>query len=370
VATIADVLVVGAGPAGTIAALNLAPRRRVLLVERDLAVGARIGEALAPAARRLLADMGLLDSFAAQGHAPCHANRSIWGADAPRETDFLRDPDGSGWHLDRARFDGWLRAVAIARGAELIAPARVEVIERAGGKWRVRLAADAGAVEILADIVIDAGGRAAPIARRLGARRLALDRLVCGWVGGAADAIELGVSHVEAVADGWWYSAPLPGGRRVLAFHTDADLPAARVARDRDALVAAARHAAHLARLLSACGFRPDGIGAYMAAHSAALVPCAGECWLAAGDAALAFDPLSAQGLLNALFTGLAAAEAADRRLAGDQDALADYAATIAGIGGRYRRHLELWYEAERRWPDAPFWQRRGSRGRTSTPPP
>jgi flavin-dependent dehydrogenase len=40
--------------------------------------------------------------------------------------------------------------------------------------------------------------------------------------------------------------------------------------------------------------------------------PCAGEGFLAAGDAALALDPLASQGLLNALFTGLAAAEAAD----------------------------------------------------------
>ena len=126
-ATIADVLVVGAGPAGTIAALNLAPRRRVLLVERDRAVGARIGEALAPAARRLLADMGLLDSFAAQGHAPCHANRSIWGADAP-EFFVLKPANGQpASHANggtvsfaapsRAAVDGFHKA-ALAAGAK------------------------------------------------------------------------------------------------------------------------------------------------------------------------------------------------------------------------------------------------------------
>jgi flavin-dependent dehydrogenase len=51
------------------------------------------------------------------------------------------------------------------------------------------------------------------------------------------------------------------------------------------------------------------------AAHSSALEPCAAERWIAAGDASLSFDPLSAQGLLHAPFTGLAAAEAADAYL-------------------------------------------------------
>jgi hypothetical protein len=36
-----------------------------------------------------------------------------------------------------------------------------------------------------------------------------------------------GLTYVEADPEGWWYTALLPEGRRVLAFHTDADLPAA-----------------------------------------------------------------------------------------------------------------------------------------------
>ena len=87
----ADVLILGAGPAGATAALNLAPMRRVVLVERQRQSPSRIGEALPPAARRLLNDMGLIDEFIAQGHVPCYGNRSIWRRTAPAETDFLRD---------------------------------------------------------------------------------------------------------------------------------------------------------------------------------------------------------------------------------------------------------------------------------------
>lgn len=41
----------------------------------------------------------------------CHAKhkRECDDPAEPVESDFLRDPDGHGWHLDRARFDAWLR---------------------------------------------------------------------------------------------------------------------------------------------------------------------------------------------------------------------------------------------------------------------
>jgi 2-polyprenyl-6-methoxyphenol hydroxylase-like FAD-dependent oxidoreductase len=112
-----EVLVVGAGPAGATAALNLAPTRSVCLVDQRMEISPRIGESLPPAARRLLTDMGLFPDFLAQGHAPCYGNRAAWGSAELHETDFLGDLDGHGWHLDRTRFDAWLesRLVAVQR---------------------------------------------------------------------------------------------------------------------------------------------------------------------------------------------------------------------------------------------------------------
>ena len=105
--------------------------------------------------------MGLLDGFLAEGHTPCYGNRAVWGAGTPVVTDFIHDPDAHGWHLDRARFDGWLRLVAVAQGARLLAPARLNTIHRGDGCWNVQLATDRGLADLSATFAIDAGGRTA-----------------------------------------------------------------------------------------------------------------------------------------------------------------------------------------------------------------
>jgi len=366
----ADVVVVGAGPAGAAAALNLAPIRRVVLIERQPELTDRIGESLPPAARRLLADMGLLASFEAEGHAPYYGNRAVWGAAVPVDMDFVRDPEGNGWHLDRARYEAWLRQSAVARGASLLAPARVMSVGRSGSRWQLNVDTARGSIAVTAGIMIEAGGRAAPLARRLGGRRRAHDRLVCGWIVGRASSAGRGAgfTFVQATEHGWWYTAPLPRARRVLAFHTDADLPAAGSARNPDELLTTAKALDELGAVLADAEFVAETVG-YTAAHSSTLDPCAGEAWLAAGDAALSFDPISSQGLFNALFTGLAAAEASDRALSGATDALPEYRRTVAEIHHAYCRHLALIYHAERRWSEAPFWRRRQLSSRDLNPP-
>jgi flavin-dependent dehydrogenase len=355
-----EVLIVGAGPAGATIAINLAPFRHVLLIDRKAGVAPRVGESLVPAAKRLLGDMGLWKDFIAEGHEPWYGNRSVWGGPEPRESDFLRDPDGHGWHLDRFRFESWLRAIAQARGAQLLLPSTLTDVERDGDKWRVLLSTEDGPLVVLCNQIVDATGRTAPVGRRLGAITQADDRLICAWVYGCdRNTFGRGLTYIEAVEDGWWYTSPLPRGQRVLAFHTDADLPSVSIVRERNKLLEYAKKANELSTILSEAGFTPGPETGASPANGASLKPPVGNGWLAIGDAAISFDPISSQGLLNALFTGLAAAETVHRQLEGELTAIFEYQQFIQNIRDAYLRHVKLYYALEKRWISAPFWQRR-----------
>jgi flavin-dependent dehydrogenase len=332
---------------------------RVLVVDRRAAPGSRIGESLPAAAGRLLRDMGLEQAFLQQEHLPCHLTRSTWGGGGIVEQDALRNLDGHGWHLDRDRFDAWLLAVAQERGAAVLGQARLASAQRQGDGWVLALERAGRPLQVEARFVIDASGRNSSFARQCGARRLASDKLVCGWLFGTDRIEAAGVSELHAESDGWWYSSPLPGGRRLLAFYTDADLPAAAAAHGAPGLMERARSIGEVRRMLEGHGFAAGSGHGFCAANGALLEPASDGGWLAVGDAALTFDPLSSQGLFNALYTGLAGAEAAQRHLDGDNEALPGYRAELDRIRTAYTAHLHAWYGHERRWPGAPFWSRR-----------
>lgn len=331
----------------------------MVLLDRLAAPEDRIGETLPGAARRLLETLGAWERFAAAGHSPCNARRSVWGAPDPVELDGFRDPAGPGWRLDRRRFEADLRAEAEARGARLAAPGRVEAVERDGGGWRLALAGG-GALTVRA--IVDAGGRSSRLLRAEGGRREPRDRLICAWTHLPLKVEAAEITYTESAPDGWWYSAPLPGGRRLLAFHTDSDLASAETL-DPPALLARAAQSPTLSAEIADSGPPAPGPARICAAHGTRAAIPAGEGWLAVGDAALAFDPLSSQGLFNALYTGLAGGRALAAELDGDRSAAAAYASRLDEIWAAYESHSLIYYGQERRWADSPFWARRSGRG-------
>lgn len=356
-----DVAVLGAGTAGAVTALLLARAGcAVTLFERRATPPPfKIGEGLPPTIHPLLARLRLLDHLRRGPHAPAYANRSAWGSDAVRDDDFIRHPHGHGFHLDRAAFDAMLLSLAARAGARVERPARLAGRpRRANGAWRLEIQGEAAERQVRARFVVDATGRSAAFARAMGARREAFDRLVAfSCVLPAPPEPGDRATLIESFPQGWWYTARLPGERRVVALLTDPDTPAARAARTADgflALLAGTRHVG-----AAAGGADPIDGPAAAGANSSRLRQVHGDGWLAVGDAAMAFDPLSSQGIMTAIYSAEKAAAAAYHALRGRADALPRYAAILDSVSAGYLHGRGAAYAAERRWPHEPFWQRR-----------
>lgn len=356
-------VVAGGGPAGAAAALALARGgRRVLLVDDRARAAFRVGESLAPAARPLLRDLGVLDRFLQDGHLPRHGNLSAWGAPGVHASDFIFDPHGHGWQLDRARFDASLRDAAAGAGAEVRDARAASAARDTDGGWRVVLrAADGGREAVCCDGVVDTTGRSAVLARQQGAARLRQDELVAFYArfrparAGDRDARTL----IESTPHGWWYTALVPAGERVAAWLTDASLADRAALLSVEGFAAALRETRHVAAALDAFGYAIAGRPRGADAGSARLDRFAGDGWVVAGDAALSFDPLSSQGILTALYTGLRAGEALHLWLQGKPSALAAYEDRLRDIHQAYARNRITFYGFETRWTNLPFWRSR-----------
>jgi len=165
----------------------------------------------------------------------------------------------------------------------------------------------------------------------------------------------------EAVPDGWWYTARLTNGRRVVAFHTDGDLRACQAARHHQGFLHLLGQTLHI-KARTAGYVVPKHFPVPLVAGGRWLKQAFGEGWVAVGDAAQSYDPLSSQGLRYALESGIRAAFAVDAALDGDHRHLERYQMLLELQRTRYERLHRQFYGLERRWPASPFWRRRLTR--------
>jgi flavin-dependent dehydrogenase len=363
----ADIAILGGGPAGCAAALAL--RRlghdRVVVIEAGAYDRERIGESVPPDTGTLLESLGIRAEFLAESHDPCHGSRSAWGAPALGYNDFLFNPNGHGWHLDRRRFDRFLAERAEASGVQLRRGTEFRAAERDPTGFRLRLAgAEGEETAIRARFVIDATGKRSHFAVHQGAKRLLLDQLtaIAGFFDLRGSEYQNRLTLLEAAETGWWYAARLPGERLVVMIATDPDIVRARNLTDAEAWRAALRETQHVAAAVAASPLIGDAVRAWAAPSFRLDFPC-GPAWLAIGDAAASYDPISAQGIHKALADGLAAAETAAAYLKGNAAALDAHAARIAAGFEDFRRNRKYFYDLEKRWQQSPFWLRRHGRG-------
>lgn len=364
-----DVAVIGAGPAGSSAARRLALQGcRVVLVERSRFDAPRVGESLAPSVQPLLRELGVWREFLALNPTASYGTRSFWGDAHLQVHSHLVSRWGCGWHVNRRLFDSMLAESARSAGAKLLCGTNVVGCERSAGGWTLTLRERTGEAPrecprpLRATVLIDATGRSSALAHWMGAQRIVLDSLVgvATEFTGVPTETE-GYVMIEATPDGWWYTAPVPDGRLMAMLMTDGDVCG------RSSL--SSRHAWHRrlettveTRRRVAEGAPSWGPRVFSARSQRLFRRDLRSAWLAIGDAALAVDPISGSGVVRALRTARAGAEAALAALNGQVvHAIASYETDRDKECMDYLQERAMYYGIEQRWPASPFWQRRAS---------
>ena len=353
---VADVCIMGAGPAGACIALRLASMgHRVTLIERCKFPRRHLGESLSPGVRPLLESIHAAGALACLD--PVHRVEVNWGANHSSRL----DPEGSGSLVDRGVFDQALVADAQQAGVDLLQPARVRAQHFDGNCWQLDLLTPAGSVALEARYLVDATGRSGGRQAGMNARTLAVYGY---WSGQGLPP----APRIESGADEWRWSVPLPDGTHNLQIFVDAG----ELRR-----LKGNKLSQWYQRRLEGCGWVPAGaklLGPVRAAEATPYLdgdPVTRQM-IKVGDSACAVDPLSSSGVQKAIQSALSGAIVVNTllRRPGSHELACHF----------YRQHLERNFSRHAAWAGGyyaeampeyrtPFWVDRSVPDASLSPP-
>jgi digeranylgeranylglycerophospholipid reductase len=302
-----DVLVVGAGPAGCVAAREAAAAGagHVLLIERDRAIGAPVR-----CAEGVGSD-GLREFLNPDGAVWVSRKISKVIFLAPDDTEVVLGSRDVGYVLDRTRFEPALADLAAQAGAEIRIGTEAAGLERANGGWRATLRGPRGEERCTARVVIGADGvetmvgRWAGLDTRVAARDMeSCAQCVVGNIEFDPDAIYLHFG--PSVAPGG-YAWIFPKGVGV------ANVGLGVVALRSDGRNARAYLDDYLTRHFPRGTVTGVTVGGVISGVT--VKRTAADGLLLAGDAAHMINPLSGGGIINAMKAGRLAGRHAARAI-------------------------------------------------------
>lgn len=336
------IAILGAGPAGAAAALGLLRLGYRVTVVSDW----RRFNAIEGTSERVLHALRTVGLRQASGTAIAAARREVYWAGHHS----LRNRE---WLLDRQVFDRALREDLRRSGIALL-EARVLTVDVAADGVCLQLD---GAASLEADFVVDARGRQAPQSGEAvrGPETLSL---LCRWRGPEGPA----ASAAESLVSGWCWLARLPGGDQYWQWTFDARHPHMPGKAELPAWCAAQRGTSRLAGEF----FTVDpGEAVELRARSSTCTLAANLCdvrSIRVGDAAMAVDPLSGNGIFQSLSSALQAPAVINTLLQYPADAeLAQrfHCRRVTELFYRFARLGRDFYRQATAVPEQSFWRQR-----------
>lgn len=348
-----DAVILGAGPAGSTAALTLARRGlRAVVVDRTRFPHFHIGESLLPRNFQLLADLGLSERLAKLPQTEKYGADFVTGHG--RDGGSIRFADGlvggsdHAVNLERGPFDKMLLDAAREAGAEVIEGSAVRGFPRlADGNVAVEL--DDGRT-LAGRWLIDASGQSTLVGKHLGLRRVLPHLKKVAYFGHFTNVerspgIEGGYIRIVMCEEGWFWLIPLDEERTSIGLVLEAG-------RAREAGVVAERM---LAWGIERCPLvarwtekaeSPTNNG-IIADFSYRCAPYAGPGYFLVGDAATFVDPIFSTGVCLAMMSAVRAADEVAGLLAGAKPDAARrrYVRYVEGSSSAFFRMVDLFYD-------------------------
>jgi len=336
------IVILGAGPAGAAVALGL----RRLGYPVTLVSEWRRFAALEGASARVLDALRGAGLHQALTDAAQPSQRQVsWnGQQHAQNIEFL---------LDRPSFDRGLREDLLLAGVELI-EGRVLAVQSHASGHRIELQ---GREALLADFLVEARGRQAPALGK-GLRGPETVSLLNRWQGTPGTT----ASAVESLEDGWAWMARRADGECYWQWTVDvasAELPGKALLLD---YCNQRRQQSALVRAFFG-DEPPTNLHFHARSSTAILCPqVCGDNWIRVGDAAMAVDPLSGNGIFQSLSSALQAPAVVNTLLRKPERRLLAqrfHQQRVEQLFLRFARIGRDFYADEQRWPDQPFWQAR-----------
>ncbi|MBL4661041.1 MAG: tryptophan 7-halogenase [Alcanivoracaceae bacterium] len=214
------------------------------------------------------------------------------------------------------------------------------------------------ASSITAKFMVDATGRSGKLLNQLSIKTKIYDRLAARCVVYHRHANNDQRTLIESTENGWWYSAEIPGNKHVIMYFSDTDLPEYKSIKSFQEFCKQLNKTTHIKNTVSNKLEARDPIVYSFCAQSTQAERVADDNWLAVGDAAIAYDPLSSQGIWQALLGAEMASNTIIKEFTNNLIDL-DYVHWISSQAKEYWKLHKGFYAQEKRWVNNQFWQRR-----------